>query len=215
VAKADDKPSTAEADAPAKLTEHVRQKLELHVADYAGRVRRLSKGYLAEVEKLARRTRDPRTAQYFRETMDPGRINLRLGQILKLVRAGKLIQADDAFDHLRVELESIDLLLQRRYLSAGLGSVQAAETATAHRQAKAEDLSDKLRNRFATLRKVGKPVGKAERLTASQFKVSVRTVRRAVRPPNQRSGASRGRRQLCRRRQQWQRQRRRPFCRQR
>ena len=112
--------------------------------------------------------------------MNPTTIILRLGQILKLVRVGKLVQADISFDTLRAELQHIEVHLQRRYLSAGLGKVQGAEIATAYRQTETEDRYVKIRTRFAALRKAGKSVGEAEQLTARQFSVSVRTVRRAA-----------------------------------
>ena len=186
MAEATDRTSTTAPDengpdAPAELAEYVRQKLELQVADFAGRVRQLSKGYLAEVERLARRTRDPWMARYYRETMDPGLIKLRLGQILNLARTGKLIRADSPSNSLRAELQSIDGLLQRRYLSAGLGKVQGAETATVRRQAKAADRHDKIHKRFTALRRSGLSKGDAEKRTADQFSCGVRTVRKAVR----------------------------------
>jgi len=170
-----------EPDDPAELAEYLRQKIEYGTADYTERVRRLSKGYLVEVEKLAGRTRDRVVAQYFRDTMDARHITIRCAQIRNLARAGKLIQAHGAFENLRAELQNVEWLLQRRYLSAGLGKVQGGEAANVQRQATTEDRRDKLRNWFATLRASGTPVGEAEKKTARQWKVGVRTVQRAVR----------------------------------
>ena len=173
--------STPSGENEAGLAEYLRQKIEHGVADYADRVRRLSKGYLAEVEKLARRTRDPAKARYFRDTMDLRIIAIRCAQIRKLARDGKLIEAHGAFENLRAELQSVEWLLQRRYLSAGLGKVQGAEDATARRQAVTEDRYDKIRNWFAALRVSGLSKGDAEDRTATQFSCGVRTVRTAVR----------------------------------
>jgi hypothetical protein len=161
--------------------EYLRDKIECGVALYAERARKIDEGYAAEVEKLARRTRDPELARFFRETIDPKLIAIRLAHIRMLLRVDKLIEADGAFDNLRAQFQFVEAHLQKRYLRAGLGKIQGAETATARRHADAEDRHQKMRTRFAALRKAGRSKGEAEKQIAGQFKLSTRTVRFAVR----------------------------------
>jgi hypothetical protein len=111
------------------LAEHLREKIELGVALYAERARKLDEGYAAEVEKLARRTRDPVLAQYFRETMNSNRIVTRLAHIRALLRIGNLIEADKAFDRLRMELQFVEAHLQKRYLDIGFRKHGAEKSA--------------------------------------------------------------------------------------
>jgi hypothetical protein len=163
------------------LAEHLREKIELGVALYAERARKLDEGYAAEVEKLARRTRDPVLAQYFRETMNSNRIVTRLAHIRALLRIGNLIEADKAFDRLRMELQFVEAHLQKRYLDIGFRKARGGEIGTALRHADAEDRRRRMRTMFAALRKAGLLKGEAEKQVAGKFKVTTRTVRAAVR----------------------------------
>jgi hypothetical protein len=162
------------------LEEYLRHKIELGVASYAERARKLDEGYAAEVEKLAKRTRDPVLARYFRETMDSKRILTRLAHIRRLLKVGNLIEADEAFDRLRGELQFVEAHLQKRYLNIGFKKARGGESGAALRHADAEDRRRKMRTMFAALRKAGQLKGEAEKKVAGQFKVTTRTVRIAL-----------------------------------
>jgi hypothetical protein len=163
------------------LAEYLRDKIERGVAFYAERARKIDEGYAAEVEKLARRTRDPVLARFFRETMDPKHIVTGLAHIRMLLRVGKLIEADGAFDRLRDELQFVEAHLQKRYLGIGFRKARGGEGGNALRHADAEDQRRRMRTMFAALRKAGLLKGEAEKQVAGKFKVTTRTVRTAVR----------------------------------
>lgn len=92
------------------VSQYLTDKIERRVSFYETQAQKIDGRYLAQVEKLATRTKakDPVLAEFFRDTVRTGSIASALATIRFRLRAGQVVEADMALDRLGRNLEFID-----------------------------------------------------------------------------------------------------------
>jgi hypothetical protein len=161
--------------------DYFREKIERRVAFYEAQSRQIDDKYLAEVKKLAARTRDPVLAEHFRETMKPGRIAAALDHIRALLREGEIIEADQCLEMLQTNLEFVESHLRHPYFRAGAGTKLGGKKGADAKWASYDRSGRHSEIRTVFEREVGNydSIGEAEKAIARRFKVCSRTVRTA------------------------------------
>jgi hypothetical protein len=83
-------------------------KIERRVSLYETQAQKIDGRYLAQVDRLATRTKDPVLAQFFRDTVRPGSIASAVDTIRFRLRAREIVEADMALDRLGRNLEFVE-----------------------------------------------------------------------------------------------------------
>jgi hypothetical protein len=112
-----------------EIAAYFRDKIERALSFYETRISGITPAYLAQVEKLAKRTEDPVLADHYRKTVRPDRIESAVADIRRQLEMGLIREADRALDRLKVNLELLESHLkhpffrtgakQRRFLDSG------------------------------------------------------------------------------------------------
>jgi len=90
------------------VTQHLIDKIERRLSFLEAQAQKIDGRYLAQVEKLATRTKDPVLAQFFRDTVRPGSIASAIDTIRFRLRAHEIVNADMALDRLGRNLEFVE-----------------------------------------------------------------------------------------------------------
>jgi hypothetical protein len=169
------------SEAPGAEINYMREKIEFRVAHYETQLQKVDGRYLAEVAKLAKRTKDPALAYHFQQIAQPTRIAADLQRIRKAVAANKLIEADCFLEQMRSNFEFLDWHLRRHYLTAGFHVVSGGEKAakTRWRGSNTTDRNSKMREMWRREREQGLSKKEADEKVARKFQRSVRTVQTA------------------------------------
>jgi hypothetical protein len=104
------------------VSAYLAEKIELALTFYESRLARIDKNYLAGIDRLANRTRDRVLADFFRQTMNPGRISSALSHIRFCLSQGQIVEADKALERLKSSIDTVEGYLRRPVLNAGLGT---------------------------------------------------------------------------------------------
>jgi hypothetical protein len=102
------------------LASYVADKIEMRLSFYETQLQRVDAKYLAQVEKLARRTSDAALANTFRYAVDPRWIRSAIDSIRMELEAGQILEADAALERLKNRLEFVEAHLKRPIFRMGL-----------------------------------------------------------------------------------------------
>ena len=154
--------------------DYLADKIQRRLEWYESKARQIDRTYIAQVEKLAARTKDDALARYYRETMDPRRILTSLEKIRLMLQAGEIVKADRAPERLQISLKFVEDHLRHPYFCVG-----AKVKAGGKKGAKAKQVDPAaMRQMFDAKRASGMSVGDAERAvgrsrTASCWKTTI------------------------------------------
>jgi hypothetical protein len=164
-----------------ELRDYLRFKIECRVTYYEAQVSKVDDNYLAEVAKLAKRTKDAALAYHFQQTARSNLIVSELRHIRNLLAANKLIDADHWLESLQNNLQLLEGHLRRRYLTAGLGAVSGGEKAAKARWQRITitDRDSQMREMWQRERGRGLSKAEADKKVAKKFGRGVRTVQTA------------------------------------
>jgi len=109
----------AQRQAPVAVSQYLANKIDRGVNFIEMRALEIDRQYLAHIEKLAQRTSDPVWAEFFRDTVRPGRIASAISTIRFYVRIGQIAEADMAVDRLRKRLEFVEQYLTQPIFRMG------------------------------------------------------------------------------------------------
>jgi hypothetical protein len=164
------------------VSAYLAEKIELALTFYESRLARIDKNYLAGIDRLANRTRDRVLADFFRQTMNPGRISSALSHIRFCLSQGQIVEADKALERLKSSIDTVEGYLRRPVLNAGLGTSRGGAIGALAKHGDPKDRAAKrteMRESFENLVKKGMSKAEAEQSVARTFRVSPRTVRSA------------------------------------
>jgi hypothetical protein len=102
-----------------EIAAYLKDKIERDVSFYETRISRVTPAYLAQVEKLAKRTKDPLLADHFRKTVRPDRIASAVADIRMQLKTGQIIEADRALDYLKENLNDVESRLKYPFFQTG------------------------------------------------------------------------------------------------
>ena len=127
-----------------EVAAYLKGKIERAASDYKKAASRLTPADLARVERLAKRTKDPALANYFRSTMQPDQIASAVDDIFRHLEAGQIVEADIVFETLKANVALVESCLnrpifqtgakQRQYLDSARAKANAARKHEADRQ---------------------------------------------------------------------------------
>jgi hypothetical protein len=165
-----------------ELDQYFREKIERELHFYEGRAALIDDRYIAQVERLAKRTTDKAVARFFLETMTADRIKARVADIRDYLQSGRIIEADQMTERLKRNIHIVDDHIRHPYFAAGakvsLGGKKAAAARWGSPDARSEKV-DKMRKMYDSKRAKGLSKGEADRAVGKFFGVDERTVRTA------------------------------------
>jgi hypothetical protein len=169
--------------------EYFREKIERELQFYERGADLIDAKYVAEVEKLAKRTPDKQLAQFFLETVNPDRIKAEIAHIRAILQHSRvveaqIVEADRELELLKSNIHAVEERLRRRFFIAGLKRSVGGQKGSATRWGPPDARSrrdDEMRKMFNAKRAAGLSIGRAESAVASAFRITARTVRSVVR----------------------------------
>jgi hypothetical protein len=140
-----------------EIAAYLKDKIERAVSFFEMRVSHITPAYLEQVERLAKRTKDPALAQYFRDTMKPDRIASALDNIRTQLKAGQIVEADKQFEYLQTNLVGVENLLRYPIFQTGSKQRKSLDNTRTRANAKRKRAADrKHRNWVAKAQKAWK-----------------------------------------------------------
>lgn len=162
------------------VASYLEEKIKLAMAFYEDRLSRIDQNYLAGIERLAKRTKDPILADFFRTTMTPARISSALANIRFRLSQGQIVDADMALERLKREIDAVEAHLRTPVLRAGIATARGgSKSAFLKHGSNLPTVYTNMREQYGEQRKLGKSKGDAEKYVARKHRVSTRTVRKA------------------------------------
>lgn len=154
-------------------------KIEGKIQFYESCLKKINDTYLAEVARVVRERfkDDPAWARYF--DVQPSHIAEELNDIRILITQGKIAEADHAFDRFKERIDYVERNLQRRFLTAGMGTSRGGKKSAALKWNGADRHANEMSMYRMWLKERAKlgSNGKADEAIAKRFKRSPRTVR--------------------------------------
>jgi hypothetical protein len=169
-----------------EVVQYFREKIERELQFYETRAELIDAKYVAEVERLAKRTPDPAVASFFRTTMGRDRIKAEVAHIRAILQHSRIVEAqiveaDRELERLKGNIHAVEERLRRRFFIAGIKVSSGGNKSAANKWGSPEVRSktdDEMRKMFDAKLAAGLPIGKAEDAVAKRFRVSTKTVRR-------------------------------------
>jgi len=110
------------------LTEYFTDKIERRLSFYEERSRLIDARYAAQIERRVRRLKaDDVLANFFRNTVNPRRIEAEIDDIRTLLQAGSVIDADRSLERLQTNLEFVENHLRHPIFTLGLKQTAALD----------------------------------------------------------------------------------------